>query len=224
MSQGRNRAENRAYIEAEILRLGRAQLDTRSPAELSLREIARSLGLASSAVYRYVSDRDTLLTRLIVDAYKDLAESVEQEVARSGGKPDSEKLFVFGSSMRTWAVNNPTRWALIYGTPVPGYAAPASQTTPPGTRLMALLTGIVATGKAIGDEPTGAYRQFLEAGVSEFEVATDAHHGATTVDLWCAIVGAISMEVFGQLGPEAGGIGEVVLQRVLHDWGRRLFP
>lgn len=220
MPARRNRAENRAHMEAQILRLGREQLATRGPADLSLREIARDLGVASSALYRYVADRDTLLTRLIVDAYDDLADAVTSAI---DGTSDAPRLLAFARAMRAWAVTNPARWGLIYGTPVPGYAAPSDATTGPGTRLMAVLMAIVATGRACGDEPDGTYRAFLEGGASEFGVETDARHAADAVEVWCGVVGTISMEIFGQLGPDAGHAGEAALERALAGWAQRLF-
>lgn len=220
MPTRRNRAENRAHMEAQILRLGREQLATRGPAALSLREIARDLGVASSAIYRYVADRDTLLTLLIVDTYGELADDVESAVAGVTGAP---QLLTFARAMRTWALANPARWGLIYGTPVPGYAAPSDATTAPGTRLMAALMAIVATGRACGAEPDGAYRAFLEGGAEELGVATDAVHAATTVEVWCGVVGTISMEIFGQLGPDAGHAGEAALERTVAGWAQRLF-
>ena len=65
------RARNRAAIESEILRVGRrAPRLATAPRALSLRAVARDLGMASSAVYRYVASRDELLTRLIVDGLR----------------------------------------------------------------------------------------------------------------------------------------------------------
>ena len=58
-----------------IVELGRRQLVDHGAAGLSLRAIARDLGMVSSAVYRYVSSRDELLTLLLVDAYSDLADA-----------------------------------------------------------------------------------------------------------------------------------------------------
>lgn len=207
-------------MEAEILRLGRAQLTTRGPSDLSVREIARDLGVASSAIYRYVADRDTLLTRLIVDAYDDLADAVTSAIDGTAGAP---RLLAFARAMRAWAVANPARWGLIYGTPVPGYAAPSEATTASGTRLMAVLMATVATGGSTGAEPQGSYRAFLEGGASEFGVETDARHAADTVEVWCGVVGTISMEIFGQLGPDAGAAGEAALERTVAGWAQRLF-
>lgn len=205
------RARNRAQREAEILRLGREQLTTRGPAALSLREIARDLGVASSAVYRYVADRDALLTLLVVDAYTELADAVTDEVEPCRTLRTS--LVVFAQAMRRWAKENPARWGLIYGTPVPGYAAQGEFTSGPGTRLMRLLVTIVAEVPTPGVEPAGLLRTYLENGAEDLGVAADAPHMGAAVEAWCAIVGTISTEVFGQLGPEVAEVGEALLQR-----------
>lgn len=218
-AERRTRADNRAHMEAEILRLGRTQLATRGPAALSLREVARELGVASSAVYRYVADRDALLTRLVVDAYTDLADYVETALASVDSADHSDRLACFALAMRAWAVANPARWGLIYGTPVPGYAAPEAATTPPGTRLMtalAVLTADAAPTPAQHPARLDAdYQAFLKAGAAELGLTGAVDRFADAVEAWCAIVGTVSMEVFGQLGPEVSQIGEALLRRTV---------
>ena len=76
------RRESREQIEARIIELGRRQLVDGGAAALSVRAIARDLGMVSSAVYRYVSSRDELLTLLLIDAYSGLAETVDRVVSR----------------------------------------------------------------------------------------------------------------------------------------------
>lgn len=208
------RARNRARMESEILRLGREQLSTRGPAALSLREVARELGVASSAVYRYVADRDALLTRLLVDAFDELADHVEGALARASGS-GSERLAIFGHAMRAWAIANPARWGLMYGTPVPGYEAPGDMTTAPGTRLMAALVGIVATGPEPVRTPSAPYRTYLAAGMEELGADATVGHGARAMQAWSLVVGTISMEVFGQLGPEVSGVGGAVMDEAI---------
>ncbi|MCL6424197.1 TetR/AcrR family transcriptional regulator [Brachybacterium sp. JHP9] len=211
------RARRRAEMEAGILRLGREQLADRGPAALSLRQIARDLGVASSAVYRYVADRDALLTRLVVDAYSELADHVESALAADGTAPARRSLLVFAHAMREWGLRDPARWALIYGTPVPGYAAPEDQTLRPGTRLMAVLLRIVAdSGSAPAvPVPTGAYADFLDLGARDLGVDATASQGAFVVTAWSMLIGTISSEVFGQLGPVTRDVGAQVLDHAL---------
>ena len=76
------RERARAETTAEIIRLAREQIAEHGAAELSLRAIARDLGMVSSAIYRYFASRDELLTRLIIDSYDRLGEAVEAADAR----------------------------------------------------------------------------------------------------------------------------------------------
>ena len=117
--------------QAEILQAGRQHLATEGAAGLSLRAIARELGMASSAVYRYVASRDELLTRLIIDAYNSLGAAAE---AASRGGPRRPGWPVVGDlhgPSRHGPWRNPNECALIYGSPVPGYAAPPTRSRQP---------------------------------------------------------------------------------------------
>ncbi|MBN9613658.1 MAG: TetR/AcrR family transcriptional regulator, partial [Actinobacteria bacterium] len=125
----RTHAEARAQMREGILRLGNAQLAEVGAAALSVREIARGLGVSSSAIYRHIASRDELLTILLVDTYTDLADAALADQSDSRGP--AESLGALARGMRGWAVRNPARWALAYGSPVPGYSAPAEQTTGP---------------------------------------------------------------------------------------------
>jgi AcrR family transcriptional regulator len=150
MSQPRRtHAQARAEMRAGIIRLGRDQLETRGAADLSVREIARGLSVASSAVYRHVRNRDDLLTLLVVDAYTELADHVERALDRARQEQrehQGHSLGTLAHAVRDWAVEHPARWTLLYGTPVPGYDAEPDDTTAPGTRVMAMFLGIVARG------------------------------------------------------------------------------
>lgn len=75
------RERARTEITREILQTGREHLARDGAAALSLRAVARDLGMASSAVYRYVPNRDALLTMLIIAAYDSLGEAVEKAEA-----------------------------------------------------------------------------------------------------------------------------------------------
>ena len=136
---GRGRAANREAMERQIRALGRSHLRTHGAAGLSLRAIARDMGVVSSAVYRYVPSRDDLLTLLLVEGYTDLADTVDAALAQVDAPDPEARLLAAASSVRTWAVDDSARWALLYGSPVPGYAAPAELTEVPGTRVVATL-------------------------------------------------------------------------------------
>ncbi|OBB70886.1 TetR/AcrR family transcriptional regulator [Mycobacterium sp. 852014-52144_SCH5372336] len=200
------RAESRQRIEEQIIELGRRHLVTDGAAGLSLRAIARDLGMVSSAVYRYVSSRDELLTLLLVDAYSELADHVDH--ARGEGTPWRDQLRAMAHAARRWAVEEPASWALLYGTPVPGYQAPRERTVGPGTRVVAALFDVVDAGIAAGDIPSSKtvvdepLSSDFEALRDEFDFGGDDGAIAKSFLAWAALVGAISLEVFGQYGPD----------------------
>lgn len=200
------RQEARGRIEAQIIEIGRRHLVTDGAAGLSLRAIARDMGMVSSAVYRYVASRDELLTLLLVDAYTELADAGDAAVR----PPDSwdRRFLALAHAVRGWALAQPARWALLYGSPVPGYHAPAELTVGPGTRVVAAMFAVVADG--IGDgsipDPTDVA---VEPLAGDFD-GIRAEFGFTGGDpvmlrcllVWAALVGAVSLEVFGQYGPD----------------------
>ncbi len=201
------RQESRERVERENVEIGRRHLVTPGAAGLSLRAIARELGVVSSAVYRYVASRDDLLTLLLVDAYTELADAVE--AARAGVAGDwRAELGAMARAARSWAVRQPAGWSLLYGSPVPGYHAPRERTVLPGTRVVAALFAVVADGVAAGDIPVGKDQApqplstDLDGLRAEFEVAVDDATLAKCLTLWAALIGAISLEVFGQYGPD----------------------
>lgn len=207
-----------------ILRLGNEQLAQVGAAALSVREIARGLGVASSAIYRHVANRDELLTLLLVDAYGDLADAAL--FGDDPGAPPAERLAALARGARDWAVANPARWALAYGSPVPGYAAPAERTTAPGTRVMAAFLAILALGDA-PDGPRGSrpvsegLAAELASGVEELGVRADPGLAAAAVEAWTGLIGLISAEVFGQLGPDLAEHGAELLERWTAETARR---
>lgn len=200
------RAESRQRIEAQIIELGRRHLVTEGAAGLSLRAIARDLGMVSSAVYRYVASRDELLTLLLVDAYSELADCVDR--ARDDGAPWHEQFRAMAHAARRWAVDQPASWALLYGTPVPGYRAPRERTVGPGTRVVGALFDVIAAGIAVGDIPPSEtvvperLSSDFVALREEFSFSGDDGVVAKGFLSWATLIGAISLEVFGQYGPD----------------------
>jgi AcrR family transcriptional regulator len=201
------RHKTRERIEAQIIEHGRRHLVTEGAAGLSLRAIARDLGMVSSAVYRYVASRDDLLTLLLVDAYSELADAVDRAGEAAGGSW-RDQVLAMAHAARAWAISQPARWSLLYGSPVPGYHAPLERTVGPGTRVVAALFGAVAAGITAGDitQSNIAAAQPLSSDFSrlreEFEFTGDDSAVAKCFVLWAGLVGAISLEVFGQYGAD----------------------
>jgi AcrR family transcriptional regulator len=201
------RQETRDRIEGQIIELGRRHLVTEGAAGLSLRAIARDLGMVSSAVYRYVAGRDELLTLLLIDAYSELADAVDHARDAAAGSW-RDQLVEMARAARQWAVDQPASWALMYGSPVPGYHAPRERTVGPGTRVVGALFDAIAAGIAAGEIPQTnvAAAQRLSSDFdrlrAEFGFPGDDSAVAKCFLLWAGLVGAISLEVFGQYGAD----------------------
>src|SRR4051794_27744468 len=138
------RAQARLETIEQIKQIGREHLAADGP-NLSLRAVARDLGVVSSAVYRYFASRDELLTALIIDGYTSMAEAVEQAESAVARRDLAGRWFAIGHAARTWSRENRHEYALLYGTPVPGYAAPPD-TVQPATRPVIAAMGILRDG------------------------------------------------------------------------------
>jgi AcrR family transcriptional regulator len=198
------RERTRAEITRQILDAARRHLATEGASGLSLRAIARELGASSSAVYRYVASRDELLTRLIVAAYDALGAAAETAEAAVARDDLAGRWSAVCGAVRAWARANPNEYALIYGTPVPGYTAPPA-TIAPAARVSSVLLRILAdaagrpTPAIAGDDvPPGTRKALAPARSTVGPEVPDAllQRGLMA---WAALFGTVSFELFGQL-------------------------
>jgi AcrR family transcriptional regulator len=199
------RARVRAEMSAEIKEVARRHLAEDGAAGLSLRAVARDLGMVSSAVYRYFASRDELLTALIIDAFDAVGAAAEQAGRRTAGEGTMPRWLALSAAVRDWARRHPQEYALVYGSPVPGYQAPAA-TIDPATRVTAVFLALVTDGVAAGEIATGAAVRLprtVRADVG-FIRATGAPGVPDAVlvralAVWTQLFGAISYELFGHL-------------------------
>ena len=203
------RARARVQTMRDIVRIGRAQLATEGAAALSLRAVARELGLVSSAVYRYVASRDELLTLLVVDGYDELGDAVDAAAAKVDGADHAGRMRAIARAVRAWALAEPATYALLFGSPVPGYEAPAERTTEPGTRVVRRLVEAwedawVAGEVTLRDEPVAPRRLARDLARIRRDLGLTAPDALVARGLlaWAALFGCVSFEVFGQYGPD----------------------
>jgi AcrR family transcriptional regulator len=212
MAAGSIRARVRAEMTSEIKAVARRHLET-DGANLSLRAVARDMGMASSALYRYFASRDDLLTALILDAYNALGETVEAADAAVTDRGDYRTRWLAAArAVRTWALAHPAEYALLYGSPVPGYKAP-QDTIPAAVRTAAVLARILSDGFASGTRanvtataPSSWMAARLTSAVrSDLKRAADAIAPGLPEDLlmlgltsWVQLFGVLSFELFGQ--------------------------
>lgn len=195
------RARARIELTREIKAAAKRQLAEVGAPGLSLRAIARELGMASSAIYRYFPGRDELLTALITDAYDEVGQTAEAATAATVGLPFAERWLVLASAIRDWANANRHEYALIYGSPVPGYAAPQDTVAPAVRVTMAmldLLVDAVATGDVVSlvdqTDPDGALGRIRL--VTGSDLPNDVI--SRGVAAWTQLFGHLSFELFSQ--------------------------
>ncbi len=144
------RDETRQATIVAIKRLALEQLREAGAGRISLNEIARRLGMTGPGLFRYVQSRNDLLTELVVDAYSDLGDALWESVTDTADQPVAERLRAHAAAYRAWALANPHRYALLFGSPVPGYDAPADRTQPAAIRALAS-TFAIAAGRSGAD-------------------------------------------------------------------------
>lgn len=208
------RERRRADTVAQIKQAALAQIRDEGAPSLSIRALARATGLSPAGMYRYYDSRDALLTDLLTDAYRDLADAVAAAAAgeaaatgRAGEPRPTDRLRSAILAYRSWAVADPHRFMLIFGTPVPGYAAPADGPTVEQSRRMgSVLFELTAQAWSAGElsmPPPSAPLGPAEAGLLATirQGCPDFPTGLVPVMIagWALWHGLVTLEVTNQL-------------------------
>lgn len=199
------RERARAELTREIKEEARRQLAAHGAQGLSLRAVARELGMVSSAVYRYFPSRDDLLTALIIDAYDALGQAAEAASTGPSASDVRGRWRAACHAVRSWAAAHPHEYALIYGSPVPGYRAP-QDTVAPATRAVRVLGGLLADAgprrlrNAAGLPPALPPELAEQSVLVADEIAPGVPPAviARALIAWTQLFGMISFELFGQ--------------------------
>lgn len=179
----------RAEMTAQILAAARAEIAEHGGGGLSMRAVAREVGLVSSAIYRYFPTREALLTAMIIESYEHLAERL---AAVSPTRP-AERWCALADTFRAWATKNKHEFQLIYGTPVPGYVAPP-ETIPAASAVAVQFLAAAARRPVAGFGDRNLVGQ-LAGPAAEFGV--DPSGMAAVLAEVAALVGLVGLELSG---------------------------
>ncbi|MET9214808.1 MULTISPECIES: TetR/AcrR family transcriptional regulator [unclassified Nocardia] len=195
------RSRVREEMTEEIKRVARRHLATQG-ADLSLRAVARDLDIVASALYRYFPNRDALLTALILEAYESLAQAAVTADAAVDRADSRGRWYAVWRGVRAWALAHPAEYGLLYGTPVPGYSAPADTVTPAAAVVLSLVRVVVDAdlGPAPVSTPmTEPLRADLRRLIDEQPGDLDERRLALVFAGWTQLFGLVGFEVFGRL-------------------------
>ncbi|MBO0656928.1 TetR/AcrR family transcriptional regulator [Streptomyces triculaminicus] len=202
----RLRAETTAEIKSVALEL----MASGGPGAITLRAIAREMGMTANAIYGYFATRDDLVTTLINDVYTSLANAVDAAWDAAPAKDPADRIRAWAHAFRGWALANPEGFRLIYGDPVPGYIAPEDGAAPDAAQRVC--TGLTALAAAAWPHAEHLYAD-SDFQWSDFDAGLlgkvrpafpDLPPAAVALALriWGHLHGLVSLEIYGHLGTQ----------------------
>jgi AcrR family transcriptional regulator len=199
----------RAATIIEIKEIARRHMAEKGAAALSLRAIAREMGMTSPALYRYFASRDDLVTALIVDAYNAFADALEAARDSCAENDHAGRLTAIAHAYRNWALVSPQEYALIFGTPIPAYEAPPDVTGPVAARSMMVFLGILLSAQQSGQADfsdaranySPAVQAQIQPWIDKLLFGGDPAILYLAISSWGMIHGLVSLEIFGHLDP-----------------------
>lgn len=204
------RERYRTQVRAEIKQHAWEQIATTGASALSLNAIAKQMGMSGPALYRYYAGRDELITELVRDAYQSLADTLRTAADAGAG------LAELAHTLRAWALEDPQRYLLIYGTPVPGYDAPDDITRISAETMAVLLDACAALP---ADRPETPFDAHL-AGHRDWAGDHPAQPAALcrALTFWTRLHGVLSLELAGHftgMGFDAAQLFDAELDALL---------
>jgi AcrR family transcriptional regulator len=223
----------RAETVTEIKATGRHLLIEGGPASISLRAIAREMGLTAPAIYRYFDSLDALILAIVTDLLDELQVSVEAAETEHADADPVVRIGHMARAFRRWALDHPAEFALMFGSPVPGvteYAGHCSPVTDAGARFGE--TFFTVLGELYERQPFGvdmpelpgtnlreAFKPYVEAFGDRFPLPVVYLFVAS----WTRLYGIVAMEVFGHLAwamTDVEPLFELELSRTLEQLAR----
>jgi AcrR family transcriptional regulator len=220
MSPRPRRIDQQANLQEAIKETVWKQIAEFGASALSLRAIARELGITAPAIYNYFPSRDALVTALIVDAYNSLAESQETAAETLPADDLSGRLSALGLAYRQWAVTYPQRYLLIFGTPIPNYHAPEEVTVPAATRALFPLIGAIQAlfaADRLRVDKVAPLTPGLESMLKVWAESAGGVHPEVlylAMIIWSRVHGLVMLEITNQIPPMIDNPAEVFRREI----------
>lgn len=221
------RADRRVETVREIKAAAWAEMAATEGGDFSLRGVARRLGMAPSALYRYFPSRDDLLTSLIIDAFDDLAETLAETLAatrdRSRADEPGEVFVAVAAAYRRWALADLLRYRLVFGDPLGGYVgteATTSASVRSSAVLLEVMADLVAADEVDVEGLSGRLDPQAEQSYGRWAAALPHPFPpvalSAAITCYAALHGAINLEVNRHLPPALLGDEAVYLATMRH--------
>lgn len=197
---------------AQIKATARRQMAEHGTAGLSLRGIARELGITAPAIYNYFPRLEDLITALIVDAFNDLADVMEAADAAVTSDRPYDHIMALCLAYREWAMSQPTIFQLLYGNPIPGYQAPEEITLPLARRpFLGIFRWFIRahqSGELVIPAEYGPVPPTMSAGIAAWRQASGLEMPDELLALlmsgWARIHGMVLLDLFHHIQPLVG--------------------
>ncbi|MEV2211381.1 TetR/AcrR family transcriptional regulator [Streptomyces sp. NPDC050997] len=227
------RQRRRAVATQEIVAAAESHLAEHGLHALSLRAVARSLGMTVQGLYHYFPNRDALVTVLVAKAYEDLADAVTAAVDTAADEPAVLRFMAATEGYRQWALTHVERFQLLYGAPLRHYAAPAEGPTTQAMRRMRdvfqreMFDGFTTAQLAAADTRvlSPALRAHLEPLFPHGPETLPPPATALVLSAWGHMHGMVVLEVFGHtsfVGEHQAEIFHMAMRALLEDIHRRI--
>lgn len=238
MTEGTRRERGREETDREIRQQARALLVSQGPQAVTLRAIARELGITAPALYRYYTSREDLLEHLRMDVCADLADELTGDLRRV---PDEEvvgQVLAICRGFRRWALAHPQEFTLVFASPAesdslyPGTVQPLEPSSDPFGRIFLTVAGRVLTTLRLNTPPDDSVPPALRDDLAKFRTSlletvadtgfeVDAEKlGVGTayaiLRFWVRLYGQVALEVFGRF-PFAVSDPEPLFESMLLD-------
>ena len=192
------RERYRAQVRHEVKQAALRQLAESGPAAVSVSAIGKQLGVSGPALYRYFASRDELLTELVIDAYRDLADALSAAALNAPEPGPRARLETLARAYRSWALAQPHRYRLLFGPPLPGYDAPAQRLVQASHAAMAaLVEALGELGDPVAPAPGPPLASQLAAWVRQHNLEADPATALRALLVWSRLHGFVSLEMAG---------------------------
>jgi AcrR family transcriptional regulator len=238
---GQRREQPRTETDREIRAKARQLLIDRGEDAVTLRAIARELGITAPALYRYYASREDLIRYVCLDVCADLASDLSAELSQHPDALPGATFFEVCRGFRRWGITHPREFSLVFASPPPDEGrtddAMYATTMEPFGRVFLGVAGhvLAAQGVHIPDrgpvpeemrEELHAFRDsFLGSlkyqGIAVPDEAIALGSMYFMLEFWTRLYGHVALEVFGRF-PFQISNAEPLFESMLADLARQI--